>query len=251
MSERERIVTALREALARNRPALEAIARATSHEPPPFVHEPQPDVVGHFVSEVERLHARAHRCAGDAAAYDMIGRIVKEHQARTILAWDEQFIGLPGFDGWLKTQGVARADARLKPCATEAMAQDAAAAVVQDFSPVDRRARLQGLEPVPLGITGADVAIAESGTVILLGGAGRPRLASLLPPAHIAVVRPHQLVRGLGEALARLKERYGAAMFDDASNLTFITGPSRTADIELTLTLGVHGPREVHIVIIT
>ena len=228
---RDEILNALRASLTRNRPSLDEMARSAPHDPPPFVHDAQPDLVGQFASEVERLHARAHRCAADAAAYDVIGRLIDKHAARTVLAWDEPFIGLEGFDTWLKVRGVARGPAA-------------------QGDPAERKAHVQALEPIALGITGADVAIAESGTVILLGGAGRPRLASLLPPAHIAVVRSHQLVRGLGEALARLKERCGAAMFDDASNLTFITGPSRTADIELTLTLGVHGPREVHVVII-
>jgi len=65
----------------------------------------------------------------------------------------------------------------------------------------------------------------------------------------IAVVRRDQFVRGLGEAIERIKQTYGD-VFADASALTLITGPSRTADIELTLTLGVHGPREVHTIII-
>ncbi|NJM07312.1 LUD domain-containing protein, partial [Candidatus Gracilibacteria bacterium] len=86
--------------------------------------------------------------------------------------------------------------------------------------------------------------------LLLRHGPGRPRIASLLAPVHIAVVRPTQLVRGLGAALATLRERYGDALFRDTSNLTLITGPSRTADIEMTLTLGIHGPRELHVVLV-
>ena len=76
------------------------------------------------------------------------------------------------------------------------------------------------------------------------------RLASLLAPVHIAVLRRAQIVRGLGEALAQLQEWHGSNIFADSSNLTLITGPSRTGDIEQTLTLGVHGPREIHVVLI-
>ena len=71
-----------------------------------------------------------------------------------------------------------------------------------------------------------------------------------MSPVHVAVLRADQLVRGLGEALAQIQARRGPDSFADASNLTLITGPSRTADIELTLTLGVHGPREIHVVLI-
>jgi L-lactate dehydrogenase complex protein LldG len=59
-----------------------------------------------------------------------------------------------------------------------------------------------------------------------------------------------QLVRGLGEALTDIRARRGPDVFAESSSLTLITGPSRTADIELTLTLGVHGPREIHVVLI-
>ncbi len=98
----------------------------------------------------------------------------------------------------------------------------------------ERAAQLQALESAPICISGADVGIAESGTLLLLGGAGRGRLASLLAPVHIAVLRSSQLVRGLGEALAAIQARHGPDVFADSSSLTLITGPSRTADIELT-----------------
>jgi L-lactate dehydrogenase complex protein LldG len=230
MTARDQILTALRDALAHNRPSLEAMARAAPHEPPPFVHAPQPDLVDQFVTELEQLHARAYRCADEAAAYGEVGRILDNHGAKSVLAWDERFIGLGGFDDWLRSHGIERAG--------------------QGFSPAKRQEHLQALEPTPVGITGADVATAESGSVVLVGGTGRPRLASLLAPAHVVVIRASQLVRGLGDALGRLRELYGAAILDNSSSVTFITGPSRTADIELTLTLGVHGPREVHVVII-
>jgi len=249
MNDRDQILTAIRDALTRNRASLDAMARSAPHVPPGFVHAAEADLVAQFAAEIERLHARAYHCGDEAAAYDIIGRIIEKHAVRNVLVWDERFIGLGGFDAWLQSRGVARADARLKPCATATtVAQDTP--VAQDFSPADRQAALQAIEPIPLGITGADVAIAESGTVVVVGGAGRPRLASLLAPAHIAVVHASQIVRGLGDALVRLRDLYGTTIFDNTSSLTFITGPSRTADIELTLTLGVHGPREVHIVII-
>jgi len=95
-----------------------------------------------------------------------------------------------------------------------------------------------------VGVTGCDRAIAETGSLALITGPGRSRAVSLLPPFHLAVV-------------SRLNVCYTMAeFFDDcrpqlatASSCTFITGPSRTADIELTLTLGIHGPGRVAIVI--
>jgi L-lactate dehydrogenase complex protein LldG len=102
-----------------------------------------------------------------------------------------------------------------------------------------------------IGLTGADLVIAETGTLVLISGPGKPRSTSLLPDCHIAVFGKPQLVERLEHAGIFLEwlhtdagQQMGGAM------INFITGPSRTADIELTLTRGVHGPREVHAVFV-
>ncbi|HWQ14522.1 MAG TPA: lactate utilization protein [Roseiflexaceae bacterium] len=229
---RDRMLARIRAGLERTRPALEAEAASAPHVPPPFVHPAETDdLAQQFAAELARLQAHPHLCADEEAALDVIQQLLERHTARAVIAWDLDEVGLPGLRALLDARGVTVHDAALG-----------------DVS--QRAARLQAMEPAPVCISGADALIAESGTVVLRAGPGRPRLASLLAPAYIAVARRGQLVRGLGEALARLRERYGAAVFEDASALTLITGPSRTADIELTLTLGVHGPREVHVVII-
>ena len=91
-----------------------------------------------------------------------------------------------------------------------------------------------------VGLTGATAAIAETGTLVLIGGPGRPLSASLLPESHIAILNKQNVGWSLAQIL-RLPE------VRDATTATLITGPSRTADIEMTLTVGVHGPRAVHI----
>jgi L-lactate dehydrogenase complex protein LldG len=95
-----------------------------------------------------------------------------------------------------------------------------------------------------IGVTGCEAAVAETGSVVVLSGPGRSRAVSLLPPVHLAVVRREQILFSMGEFF-----RTRAARLGDVSACTFITGPSRTADIELTLTLGVHGPGQVLVVI--
>ena len=96
-----------------------------------------------------------------------------------------------------------------------------------------------------MGITGAFAGIAESGTIAVVSGAGRSRLASLLAPVHIAVLRADRMYPSLAAFLAA-----HADIAEQGSNLVLITGPSRTADIEMTLTRGVHGPGEVHVVVL-
>jgi L-lactate utilization protein LutC len=88
------------------------------------------------------------------------------------------------------------------------------------------------------GVTMAELAVAESGSLLLASGPGRQRLASLAPEIHVCLVPSDAIVKTLEEALPHLTERNGV----------LITGSSRTADIEGVLVRGVHGPKEVWIV---
>ena len=97
-----------------------------------------------------------------------------------------------------------------------------------------------------VGITGAFCAIAETGTLVMLSGKDTPPATSLLPETHIAVVRITRIVKGMEEAWSLLRKEY--AVMPRAVN--FVSGPSRTADIEQTVTLGAHGPYRVHIILI-
>ena len=96
------------------------------------------------------------------------------------------------------------------------------------------------------GLTAADWGIAETGTLALVAAPGRPRSVSLLPPLHVAVLDACRLVPELGTLVAALSERG-----TPPSALTLVTGPSRTGDIELTLTVGVHGPGELVCVLVS
>ena len=101
-----------------------------------------------------------------------------------------------------------------------------------------------------IGVTGADYAVAETGSVVVLPRRGLSRLVSLVPPVHVAVVRPEDLVSGLDDVFLFQRLEYHRNGGDMGSYLNFITGPSRTADIEMKLVVGVHGPKEVHLVLL-
>ncbi len=94
------------------------------------------------------------------------------------------------------------------------------------------------------GITHADYAIAESGTLVLISSDKNPRSYSLLPKNHIVLIKADKIVHSIHTLFSILKQRYHT-IANISSCITFITGPSRTADIELNLTLGVHGPEKV------
>lgn len=97
-----------------------------------------------------------------------------------------------------------------------------------------------------VGVTGAYCAIAETGTLMMLSGTAAFATVSLLPETHIAVLSRSRIVRGMEEAWALVRRERGGL----PRAASFISGPSRTADIEQTVTLGAHGPYRVHIVMV-
>jgi L-lactate dehydrogenase complex protein LldG len=99
------------------------------------------------------------------------------------------------------------------------------------------------------GVTTAQLGIAETGTLVLESSREKNRLLSLVPPIHIALLAAGDICDSLSDVIGRLHATHVSP--DLVSHaVTFITGPSRTSDIELTLTIGVHGPRTLHIIIL-
>ena len=96
------------------------------------------------------------------------------------------------------------------------------------------------------GLTSCFCAIAETGTLLLLGGAATPKATALLPETHIAVVRKSRIVDTMEDAFALLREEVG----EPPRATWFVSGPSRTADIELTMVIGAHGPYRTHVILI-
>ena len=99
-----------------------------------------------------------------------------------------------------------------------------------------------------IGITGVDYVIAETGSCVLLPRKGVSRVISLLPPVHIAVVQTGQVLPSLDELFTLRRQEFMTG--DIGSYLNIITGPSRSADIEYQLVTGVHGPGEVHMILL-
>ena len=95
------------------------------------------------------------------------------------------------------------------------------------------------------GITGADYALADTGTLVMLSSPEEARMISLLPPVHLAIVPLTRLLTGLDELFTRLEHPA-----EQTSSMVLITGPSRTADIEQILVRGVHGPGEIHVIVV-
>ncbi|MBP1989300.1 LutC/YkgG family protein [Paenibacillus eucommiae] len=181
--------------------------------------------------------------------------------------WDHEQLAALGLDVALAQAGVAfvpwreLADADGKPAAeappTPASAASAASASAAAEQPqaaqaskwAARSALLRAAERCQMGIVWPDYAIANTSTLTLLARGGKGRSVSLLPDILFAVFRADQLVTRMGEMLQRVRETYPNPELLPSS-LNMITGPSRSADIENDLTIGIHGPGKVYAVII-
>jgi len=143
------------------------------------------------------------------------------------VAWDAAHLPLPDVIAFVEARGAPRLDTSVHA------------------DPAARDDDYRRLDAAIVGVTGADAALADTGSVGLVHGEGRARLVSLLPPVHVALVPVDRLHATLGALLAAQP-----GLLRAAANVVFVTGPSRTADIEMTLTRGVHGPRIVHVVFV-
>jgi L-lactate utilization protein LutC len=187
-----------------------------------------------FEEAATQVGAVVHRAEGPAAAAEVVARLAGERGVRRAVAWSDAALGeLRGVAARLAEAGVAVA-----PCPAGAATAEERAAFREAAAAAD------------LGLTGADLGLAASGSVLLRSGPGRARSVSLLPPLHVALLRRDGLVPGLAETVAALAAWSREPGTAGGANLVLVTGPSRTADIELILTRGVHGPRELHVVLV-
>ena len=207
------------------REAFEAVKRQMA--------ERWPQALTRFQEEFERIAGVFHRVGRMSEVPGVIRRIADEREAGRILSWHPGTLGLDLRES-LGRQGLSVA---LAP---------------EDEPDLETRQRHRDdAARAEIGVTGVDWALAETGTLVLVSGRGRPRSTSLLPATHVAIFDRGSLLESLEQVGAMLE-----ALHADPSRtmsgavINFITGPSRTADIELTLTRGVHGPKEVHAVFV-
>jgi L-lactate dehydrogenase complex protein LldG len=181
-------------------------------------------LIEQFESELLKIGVHVCRAATTDSAADYIEHTALERKAKTIIAADAEVVERIGLQKRLHASGIGY----VTEASDSEFRQIAIAAGV--------------------GVSGVDYALADTGTLVLLARKGQARSISLVPPVHIAIVKPDQMISGLDDLFQLLRFEKGVS--DLGSAVTFITGPSRTADIELTLVVGVHGPQELHVVII-
>ncbi|MEX2424382.1 MAG: lactate utilization protein [Acidimicrobiia bacterium] len=178
------------------------------------------DLVDMFTARVHEAEGIVHRVSDLTEASGQVVDIARRYESQTFMSWD----GFSGVDAELAAAGLRRVDGTVPAN--------------------DRLAHQSAYSELDLGITGAEAGFAESGTIVLRSGPGRPRMASLIPLVHVALVG----VGDLHRSLSHWAEDHAAGIAD-AANVVFITGPSKTGDIEQHINVGVHGPRYVHVLL--
>lgn len=182
--------------------------------------EQQSTLKSKFISELSNVNTKILEASDETEINKVILNLTKEKKLESFSIWESQYLKKLKLKKSLKHAGLKLITAKYK----------------------NRIANSN------IGITEADYAIVDTGTLVLLTKNNQPRSVSLLPPIHLAIVRPEKLVRNIQDLFVILKSEQEEEE-DIMSCMTFITGPSRTADIELNLTLGVHGPKELYVII--
>ncbi len=173
----------------------------------PLFPEPTDDLSVLFATEFTRLLGRFSYCSGEEELVRQITELLHEKDWKNIYCREKPFISL--FNGW--GHDLSSGSGSLADC---------------DAS-----------------ITGCEALVARTGSLVLSAAQPEGRTTSVYAPVHICIAFTSQLVFDVKDAFLLLKKKYGTKL---PSLMTFATGPSRTADIEKTLVVGVHGPREVY-----
>ena len=196
---------------------------AWTREGEPRESEPIEDPPARFIEELEALGGHGKRVENLDQAREYVLDLAREREAKLLLRWDVDELEELGVDAPLGENGVEAAVWR----------------DLADFREIAGKA--------DIGLSTAEWAIAETGTLVLEGGPGKGRTVTLLPPTYVAVVPVDRILRTVPEAI----EKYaGGEAGNLPANVCLHTGPSRSGDIEMSLFIGMHGPGDVHVVLV-
>ena len=226
---RDKILGKLR---AARPPFPHAQPRPAKHLPVTTVAESAPDaLLDRFRQEFEALNGELFVVEGDAAARQQVLDLLASHETKRIASWHFKHIPVPKLYTAIQEAGYII---------------DYPNIILDD--PEAREQELTRLESATVGLTGADAVAATTGSLIVSTGAGKPRIPTVLPFVHIAVVTLAQFIPNI-ETWLENQRATGMETIQQSTNICFISGPSRTADIEKQLVLGVHGPKRVQVVV--
>lgn len=199
------------------------------------VMPPIADVIGKFEEELQNVGGNTHRAATATELDGILQKILLDCQAKGVVYSRSPIIQAAGLPAKLAAW---RVRAAFWPAAGDEVNEESAK-LFRDKAFV-----------AEVGITGVEFVLAESGSLIVTSRMEGAQLGSLAPPTHIALYRRSQALASLEEVLERLPVPLDPNAPLPGRSVVFITGPSRTADIEQILIRGVHGPKAVHAILV-
>lgn len=164
-----------------------------------------------FAEEFSKINGQFYFCESTGQCVDDVKQLIAERKWTNVYCWEKSILS------WLHTEGLTLE--------------------TNDIN----------FEEANVGITTCDALVARTGSIMITNASEAGRRLSIYPHIHIVIAFTSQLVKDIGDALTVVQERYQTKM---PSMISTTTGPSRTADIEKTLVLGAHGPREIFVMLI-
>lgn len=208
------------------------------------------DLVIQFMAEVEKVGGNVTQANTEAEVKEYLEGLLPTSLDVPVALSDGDGLRRLGIREWL-----ARSGRRIVPALKEFIAAELQPSGTRSMQAPDGEQVATLVEQyenlllgAAVGITTADFALADTGTLVIVSGTEQHRLISLLPPTHICLLDPARILPSLTDLLAHMRDRFSQSE-SAPKNMTCITGPSRTADIEQAITMGVHGPKSLHLVL--
>ena len=237
-----------------------------------------PELVEQFTASATRAGCVVHQANNAEEAREIVARLAEERQVKLIVKSKTMVAEEIELNPYLEKKGIKVVETdlgewiiqlagehpshilapalhktreQIADLLGKEVGQDLSSATPNELAAVARKQLRESFINADMGISGANIAIADSGTIVLVTNEGNGRLVTTLPPIHVALVGVEKIVPGLDEATEVLKLLAPSATGQKMSvYVSMTTGPSRSADIELSLAIGVHGPKEVHIILL-
>ena len=184
-------------------------------------------LLARFTKELTALTGEVYPVDGDEQARSKVLEILEQFEVKSMLAWDFANIPVEGLESAIRATGIEI----IQPDTHDEM----------------RMETLTASAEAQIGLTGADAAAATTGTLVFTTAPGKGRIPTVLPPVHLALITLDQILPRLESWVAA--QRANGLPLTESANFCFITGPSKTGDIEMQMVLGVHGPGKIRVIV--
>jgi len=181
-------------------------------------------IINKFIETAKKQNWSIHQAQSSNNVLTLIEKILIKTKAKNIVRTNEEIINKLDISKYLESNNYKET-------------------IIFNKKPLTSEKIKNFCSKADIGISSADFAIAETGSIAIIPGSNKSKMVSLLPTTHIVIIPPKLIINKLEELFLKLPD------IQKNSSINIISGPSRTADIEQTIVIGAHGPKEVHLII--